>query len=75
MELAESKDLFDLWSKKQTPIPEKYAFGIFVQVCEAVLHLHNTEGKVHRDIKLENIVLGKDKRVKLIDFDCCENIG
>ena len=33
------------------------------------LHNHGTNGMVHRDIKLENVLLGDDNRLKLADFE------
>lgn len=42
---------------------------IFRQLAEAVLHMHEEIGIIHRDIKLDNILFSsKDLRVKLTDF-------
>lgn len=40
---------------------------IFAQLCGAVAYIH-TKNIVHRDLKLENILLDKFDRVKLCDF-------
>ena len=40
---------------------------IFTQLVGAVSFVHN-KGCVHRDLKLENILLDKNGNVKLVDF-------
>lgn len=46
--------------------------NIFRQIVEAVGHCHE-KGLVHRDLKLENIVLTDNNTVKLIDFGFTTN--
>jgi protein-serine/threonine kinase len=41
---------------------------IFVQVAQAIWHLHNKAKVVHRDIKDENVILDGEGNIKLIDF-------
>ncbi|KAG5365777.1 putative serine/threonine-protein kinase [Yarrowia sp. B02] len=41
---------------------------IFAQLVGAVTYVHNTKNCVHRDLKLENILLDKHHNVKLCDF-------
>lgn len=49
-------------------IPEKEVRIIFRQIVEGVNYLHSSNF-VHRDIKLENILIDKkDKKIKIIDF-------
>jgi protein-serine/threonine kinase len=60
-------DLFD-YIEIRGNMDEDEARGIFVQVAEAVAHLHIKAKVVHRDIKDENVILDGDKNVKLIDF-------
>jgi len=36
----------------------------------SVLH---KAGFIHRDIKIENILIGKDKKMKICDFGSCTN--
>ncbi|KXN67047.1 kinase-like protein, partial [Conidiobolus coronatus NRRL 28638] len=40
----------------------------FTQIATGVAYLHNEVGIAHRDLKLENICVGLDGRVKIIDF-------
>ena len=47
-------------------LPEKVQ-KIFAQLVGAVAHVHNMSC-VHRDLKLENILLDKNENVKLCDF-------
>jgi len=53
-------------------LSEDQAKKIFLQVLEAVDYCHSKQ-IIHRDIKLENILVGSDEEtVKLIDFGFCE---
>jgi serine/threonine protein kinase len=57
---------------KQLPnrqVRELTARRIFRQVIEAMAYLHEEESVIHRDIKLDNILIEEGTRmVKLIDF-------
>ena len=48
-------------------IPVKKVQSIFTQLVGAVAYVHNLSC-VHRDLKLENILLDKNENVKLCDF-------
>jgi len=61
-------DLFD-YIEMRTDMTENEGRKIFVQVAQAVWHLHIKAKVVHRDIKDENVILnGNDGNIKLIDF-------
>lgn len=60
-------DLFD-YIELRANMEENEVRSIFGQVVDAIWHLHERCGVVHRDIKDENVVLDGDGNVKLIDF-------
>ncbi|PRP76030.1 putative 5-amp-activated protein kinase [Planoprotostelium fungivorum] len=68
LEYVEGKDLIDFLDERPDgKLPEVEAIKFFRQISAAVCHLHE-KGVVHRDIKLENIMITKDGTCKLIDF-------
>ena len=65
MRFAEHGDLLHrLW---KAPFEQSIAFRVIDQILSAVEYLH-ANGIVHRDIKLENILLSKHTGAKLCDF-------
>ncbi|KAM9786180.1 NUAK family SNF1-like kinase 1 [Neosynchiropus ocellatus] len=66
MEFASRGELYDHIQEKGK-LPEADARSIFRQITSAVHYCHKN-GVVHRDLKLENILLDKDLNVKLADF-------
>jgi protein-serine/threonine kinase len=60
-------DLFD-YIELRVNMEEKECRKIFVQVAEAIYHLHVKAKVVHRDIKDENVILDGEGNIKLIDF-------
>ena len=60
-------DLFD-YIEMKTTMDEIECRNIFLQVVDALHHLHTKALIVHRDIKDENIILDRNGNVKLIDF-------
>ena len=60
-------DLFDYIEMRPT-MEEDECRSIFLQVVDALHHLHTKALVVHRDIKDENIIMDGEKKVKLIDF-------
>jgi tRNA A-37 threonylcarbamoyl transferase component Bud32 len=74
MELCSSGDVFD-WLEEEEHFDEVRASGVLHQIVTAVEYLH-ARGVVHRDLKLENLLIGKQKPnsdkksvvVKIADF-------
>ncbi|OHS94582.1 Myosin light chain kinase A [Tritrichomonas foetus] len=50
------------------PLEEEKAKKIFKQIASAFSYLHNVKNIVHRDLKIDNILLTKENHVKLSDF-------
>lgn len=65
-ELCSGGELFDYLAEKGR-LTEDEARIIFGQLCLAVNYIHD-KGIVHRDLKLENVLLDERCRVKLGDF-------
>ena len=65
-ELCSGGELFDYLAEKGR-LSEDESRVIFGQLCLAVGYIHE-KGVVHRDLKLENVLLDEHCRVKLGDF-------
>ena len=55
-------------------LEEDYIFGWFEDLCNALGYIHS-QGIVHRDIKLGNVLLREDKHVMLSDFGVLRVLG
>ena len=53
--------------KKGYGMGEEIGRFIMHQLLDILVYIH-TKGVVHRDIKLENILIDKNMNIKLIDF-------
>ena len=74
-ELATGGTLLDFIRRTGSPgLPEHLSQKLFWQLCSAVGYLHDSIGVLHRDIKLENILLDDDTNVKLTDFGLSEEL-
>lgn len=71
MELVEGPLLFDL-VKQMGPMGEDMGRYFAKQLIEQIDYLYK-EGIVHRDIKLENIIVDNDMKLKLADFGFATN--
>ncbi|NJD18151.1 MAG: serine/threonine protein kinase, partial [Gemmatimonadetes bacterium] len=72
MEYVEGKSLADT-VLAEGPLPRERAVRLALQACEALIVAHEgPDGVVHRDLKLENFMLTKDRSgqeiVKVLDF-------
>src|SRR3954471_21572923 len=78
MEYISGRDLRQLmerYRRRQKPMPLAQVAYIVKEVCEALDHAHRkcdaqgrSLGIVHRDVSPQNVLVGFDGRVKLIDF-------
>lgn len=69
MEYVSGGELRKYLNDKRIALSEKEARDFFIQLTDAVEHCHN-RGIVHRDLKLENLLLTdtESKGIKVIDF-------
>jgi serine/threonine-protein kinase len=65
MELAEGEDLAERLARGAMPLYE--ALPVALQIAEALEAAHE-KGIVHRDLKPQNVKLGPDGAVKVLDF-------
>lgn len=72
-ELVEGSDLLEhlLANGK---MPEDQAAGVFKQLLSALEYCHS-RNVFHRDLKLENVMITNDLKVKLIDFGLSEVVA
>lgn len=66
MELWAGGDLLN-YVRKRRRLKESYAKYIFKQIIEGIAHVHS-KGILHRDIKLDNILLDGKGIIKIADF-------
>ncbi len=65
MELVKGVSLYEML--RDGTISEKLKYDIAVQICRGLACAHQN-GIIHRDIKLANILIDEDHRVRLLDF-------
>ncbi|MBI4820473.1 MAG: serine/threonine protein kinase [Deltaproteobacteria bacterium] len=68
MDFVEGKDLAELSEKGPLPLPE--VVGLLKAICAGLQHAHD-KGIIHRDLKLENVVVVDDngqKVPRIVDF-------
>jgi len=68
MEYAPFGDFFDFVMNHNQAIDDKLIRTYFRQLVDGVEYLHNS-GVSHMDLKLENLLMGKDFSLKIADFD------
>ena len=67
MELCK-KDLFDYISEKGPVENDAIIRYLFAQICNGIDALHTKAQCAHLDLKLENILIGQNYKLKLCDF-------
>ena len=72
MELAASC-LFDVIRPSENGLKENVARQYFIELIHGVEYLHSV-GVAHRDIKVENLLISRDGRLKIADFGLSSNI-
>jgi len=65
MEFVEGRDLSSILEERKFPVPE--AIDVIRQSCRALEAAH-AENVVHRDLKPQNIMIGKEGKVSVMDF-------
>jgi serine/threonine protein kinase len=71
------KDMFDYLQQRTFMVGEQRVKELALQIAEAINYLHNY-GIVHRDIKLENIMMSDESNesvAKLADFGLSKIMG
>jgi serine/threonine protein kinase len=73
MEFCEQGDLFGLVNQKYLAKNDRLVdrLCLFKQLIHGLDYLHNN-GIAHRDVKLENLLLTKDSKLKITDFGVAE---
>ena len=66
--------VFDLAWAEETGLHEEHLVQWFVELCQALAYVH-AQGIVHRDIKLNNILLAPERHVVLSDFGISKVLG
>ncbi len=65
MELVEGPNVLQHASETEMGVLDR--LELFLQVCDAVAHAHH-QGVIHRDLKPNNVLVGRDGRAKVLDF-------
>lgn len=74
MEYAPHGDFFDFVKKNKQELSDKLIRTYFRQLIEGLNYLHH-HGACHLDLKLENLLVGKDYSLKIADFDLSFMVG
>ena len=73
MENLQGGDLFTYLEKRNFELSEKRAKTLSHQIATALYYLHSF-GVAHRDLKPDNLLIGRDGHVKLSDFGLCKHV-
>lgn len=68
LDYAENGDLFDFLISVGEAMTEELARFYFMQLLSAVEYLHLEQKVVHRDLKLENVLVDGTFNLKVCDF-------
>ena len=73
MELCQGGDLLS-YVRKRRKLKEDIAKYLFKQLIEGLNYIHTKKFVVHRDIKLDNILLDQSGRIKICDFGVSKQV-
>lgn len=73
MEMVDGKSLFEVQRSGHKFTPPQ-CLSIATDVCKGLKHAHD-RGIIHRDLKPGNLMLGKDRVVKITDFGIAKSFG
>ena len=73
MEMVDGKSLFEVQRSGHRFTPPQ-CLSIAKDVCKGLKHAHD-RGIIHRDLKPGNLMLGKDRVVKITDFGIAKSFG
>ena len=67
-ELCENGSLFDFVECRKGIQDELLLKYLFLQICRGIQSLHLKAQQAHLDIKLDNVLIGNDFRLRICDF-------
>ena len=68
MEFVEGITLLDYIKTKGKTIEPWFIRHVFCQILSCLIYLHNKMKIVHRDLKLENIIVDHNMNIRILDF-------
>ena len=70
LEFVNGKDLEDVLSQSDTPLPEEQVVKWAIELCDVLhyLHSHTPEPIIFRDMKPSNVMVNHDGHIVLVDF-------
>lgn len=74
MELCSGGDLLT-YVRKRRKLKEDVAKYFFKQIIDGLAYIHHSKLIVHRDIKLDNILLDANGRIKICDFGVSRQVS
>jgi serine/threonine protein kinase len=73
LEYIEGGDLESYLRKNKPPLPEEIVLSFFSQLVSGLSYAHSFK-IIHRDLKPANILLTKDDKIKIIDFNSAKMV-